>query len=103
MWKEFLEYAKQIFTLTQAVQKNKDDIKDVREDVKAVRQEINDVREQIKDLTKAFERLAYEIHRVGEHEQYQRQLMKLEQQNEMLRFQQRMLTGKTGEARDENA
>ena len=88
MWKTFLDVSKQLFAIVQETQKNKTDIKEIRE--------------QLNTLTKAVERLAYEIHRVSEHEQYERQLMKLQQENEMLRFQQRMLSGKTGEARDEN-
>ena len=103
MWKDLLEYAKQVFTLTQEVQKNKSDIVDLREEVKAMREEIADIREQIRDLTRAVERLAYEIHKVSEHEQYERQLLKLQQENEMLRFPQRLLSGRTGEARDDNA
>lgn len=89
MWKTFIDISKQLFTVVQETQKNKADIKEVRE--------------QLSDLTKAVERLAYEIHRVSEREQYERQLLKLQQENEMLRFQQRLLSGRPGDVRDADA
>ena len=110
MFKQFLELAGQIFTLTRDTQSNKssirearEEIKDVRQeikeverDVKDLRQEINDLRREFRDLTRAVERLAYEIHRVSENDEKERRLLALQLENEMLKFERRLPPGRPG-------
>lgn len=88
MWKEFFEYAKQVFALHQETQKNKASIQALQDDLKEARQEI-------KELTDAVRRLAYEIHRVGEDDRHEREKLVLQLENEMLKFERRLLTGQS--------
>jgi outer membrane murein-binding lipoprotein Lpp len=56
MWKQFYETVKQILFLTIQTQQN--------------REEIKELRLQVRELASALERLAYEVHRIGEKVDY---------------------------------
>lgn len=47
--------------------------------------------QEVRDLTRAVERLAYEIHRVGEKDDHEREKIVLRLENELLRFERRLL------------
>lgn len=76
MWKQILEMAKRLLLLAQDTQRNRDEIKELRQ--------------ELRDLTRAVERLAYEIHRVGEKDEHEREKIVLRVDNELLRFERRL-------------
>jgi hypothetical protein len=76
MFKRLLEMAKQLLTLTQETQHNKAEIKELRQETRS--------------LTEVVQRLVYEIHRVGERDEHERDKMKLWLENQLLRFERRL-------------
>jgi predicted nucleic acid-binding Zn-ribbon protein len=90
MWKQLYEWAKQLLMLSQDTERNRADIKDVRE--------------ELDRLTGVVQRLAFEVQRLGEKIDYgraaeanEREKLTLKLENEMLKFERRLLTGKSGE------
>ncbi len=86
MWKQILDWFKHLFTLSQQTQQN-------RADIKELRQEMTSFAENIL-------RLAYELRNFKDTEALEREKMALRLENELLRFERRMLKGKTEEDRD---
>lgn len=87
MFKRLLEMAKQLLTLTQETQHNKAEIKELRQ--------------ELRSLTEVVQRLVYEIHRVGERDEHEREKMKLWLENQFLRFERRLQLPKQDEAEKE--
>ncbi|MBV9848168.1 MAG: hypothetical protein JO250_00630 [Armatimonadetes bacterium] len=79
MWRQFIEYARQVLALKQQTDRNTADIKALQQDVK--------------ELTAAVQRLAYELHRVSENESHEREKMALRLELAMTKFENRLLTG----------
>ncbi len=96
MLKQFLELTAKIFSLTRDVQQCKADIKDVKQQITDMKQEINEVRREVHDLGRGFDRLAYEIRRVSDYEAQERKMMALQLENELLKFERRLPSGKSG-------
>src|SRR2546426_3242326 len=63
MFKRLFEMAKQLLTMTEETQNNKAEIKELRQ--------------EIRSLTEVVQRLVYEIHRVGERDEHERDKIKL--------------------------
>ena len=59
MWKQILDMAKRLLMVAEDTERN--------------RGEIRELREEVRRLTGAFERLAYEIHRIDEREEHERE------------------------------
>ena len=59
MWNQIADFAKQLFMQSQETQKNKGDIKELQKEVK--------------ELSATVQRLIYEVHRMGENEQHERE------------------------------
>ena len=76
MWKQVLTTAKRLILLEDNTKRNHD--------------EIQDIKKQVRDLTATVERLAYEIHRVSENDQHEREKLVLRLDNELLRFERRL-------------
>jgi hypothetical protein len=87
MWKHFIELARQVLRLAEDTQKNRADIKELHKEVRdlsiATERELNSMR-------RAIERLAYEIQRVDERSQAEREKLSLELENQLLRFERRL-------------
>ena len=79
MLKKLYELAKQLFVLVQESQRNKTEIKELRQ--------------ESKELTVAVQRLAYEIHRVGENDTHEREKLALRFENELLKLERRLPSG----------
>lgn len=80
MWKEAVNFAKQLFSLTRDVQQNKEDIKELRSEVKQLRQEFN-------ELTRVVERLVVEWRHDRERAEAERRVLLLEIENRFLRYE----------------
>ena len=76
MWQQIAEWVKWLFQLTQETRTNREDIKDLRQEVK--------------ELSTMVQRLAYEIHRVSEKDDHEREKIQLKLDNQLLRFERRL-------------
>ena len=57
------------------------------EDTKRNHDEIKELREEVRRLAAAFERLAFEIRRVSERDEHEREKLVLQLENRLLRFE----------------
>jgi predicted nucleic acid-binding Zn-ribbon protein len=76
MWKQIFDMAKRLLLLTEDTKRNRDEIKEMRE--------------QIRDLAAAIERPAYEVRRVGDRDEGEREKLALRLENELLKFERRL-------------
>ena len=76
MWKQFFSVMKQLITLTEDTKRNTNDI--------------HELQAQMRDLTIAFEQLRYEIRRVSEKDDHEREKIMLRLENELLRYERHL-------------
>ena len=76
MLKKLYELAKHLFILIHESERNKTEIKELRQ--------------ELKELTAAVQHLAYEVHRLGEHDENEREKLSLRLENELLKFERRL-------------
>ena len=62
--------------------------------------EIKELRQELKDLIAVVQRLAYEIHRASENEAHEREKLVLRLENELLKFERRLPSGKSDKEKD---
>ncbi len=86
MWKQILDMAKRLFMLAEDTKRNHEANKELREEVRR--------------LASAFERLAYEIHRIGEKEEHEREKLVLQLENRLLQFEKLLSSGKSSEEKE---
>lgn len=79
MWKSFYDMVRTLFRLSEDVQQDREEIKEIRKD--------------LRDLTLIVERLAAQVAFVGEREERERAMLVLRLENGLLRNQRRMLVG----------
>jgi hypothetical protein len=60
------------------------------------------LQKQVRDLAAALEPLAYEIHRVGEKDEHERERLILRLENELLKFERRLPPAKSEESKRKN-
>ncbi len=94
MWKDLIEFTKAVFSLQRDTQQNKDDIKKCERNIEILQQDVKDIRKEFSKLTVIVERLAFEIQRVSDRETTEREKMVLQLENEMLKFERRLPSGK---------
>ncbi len=101
MWKQIFEFAKDIVLLNREIQQNKEDIKEVRQELKEVCGEIRDLRTENQQLREEFaklimvaQQLNFDIQEVSQREQSEREKLILKLENEMLKFERRLPSGK---------
>jgi archaellum component FlaC len=80
MWKQIFDMAKRLLLLVEQTDRNRDEIKELQK--------------QFRDLAAAFERLAYEIHRVSDKDDHEREKIILKLENELLKFERRLPSAK---------
>lgn len=97
MWKQLLDLTAKLFSLSRDVQQNKTDIKKVEQDVKDLQRDFNELRREVRDMARGFDRLAYEIRRVGDNEAQERKLIVLQLENDLLKFERRLPSPKDKE------
>ena len=76
MWKQILTTAKTLFILDEKTKRN--------------HEETQEIRKEVRNLTSKVERLAYEIHRVRDNNEHERQKLTLRLDNELLRLERRL-------------
>ena len=79
MWKQFVEYATKVVTLTQRVQKQEETGKELRQEVKELSQKLD----QLADFVRS---LAFEFQRDRENAEKDREIQRLRLENILLRF-----------------
>ena len=94
MWKDLIEFTKAVFFLQRDTQQNKDDIKKCEHNTEKLQQEVKEIRQEFAKLTVIVERLAFEIQRVSDRENSEREKMALQLENEMLKFERRLPSGR---------
>ena len=88
MWKQIFDVAKRLLLLVEHTDRNRDEIKELQK--------------QFRDLAAAFERLAYEIRRVNDKDDHEREKIILKLENELLKFERRLPSAtKEEEPKDE--
>lgn len=79
MWKQLASFVKQMLLLT--------------EESKHHASDITKLQEQMRDLTLALEQLRYEIRRVSDRDESEREKMTLRLEAQLLRFERRLTSG----------
>jgi Skp family chaperone for outer membrane proteins len=80
MWKKVYEVLSRLFALTQKVEKHD--------------KEIADLREEMRNLTAIAQKIAFELQRLNEREMHEREKLELRLENQLLRFERRLPSGK---------
>lgn len=101
MWKQIYEFAKDVVLLNREIQQNKEDIKEVRQELREVRGEVRDLRSENRQLREEFgkliavvQQLNFNIQDIDNREQSEREKMALQLENEMLKFERRLPSGR---------
>ena len=82
MWDKIWDLLTKIATLTKDTERNSEEIKEIRVD--------------IRDIYSKLERLAYEIKRTQDEDRHEREKLALRLENELLKFERRLPSGKEG-------
>lgn len=90
MWKDIIQFGKDLLLLTRETQQNKADIKKGEDKTLALEREIDDLREDFNRLVHLVHQLTYDIEKVGNREKSEREKMALQLENEMLKFERRL-------------
>lgn len=86
MWSEIFSAVKQVFTLTEQTERNKEDVKEFRRDLKAVE-------DRLEQLTVLVIRLAQDIQNHKRETEQKHENLALRLENEMLKFERRLSSG----------
>lgn len=86
MWGKIFELVKDIFLLQRDTQQNKEDIKELRKELK-------ELRDELQNVVLIVQKLGYEIERIDNREQTEREKLMLQLSNEMLKFERRLPSG----------
>ena len=76
MWTKVVDLARVFFTLSEGLQQNRADIKELQR--------------ELRDLTSVVQQLSYEIGRVAETDSHEREKLALRLENELLKFERRL-------------
>jgi hypothetical protein len=79
MWQKIYEFGKQLLTLKSQVEKNTQDLKELRQD--------------LKNLTAAVQKLVYVVNRNSENDSHEREKLILRLENALLKVERRFLLG----------
>ncbi len=79
MWKSIFDLTKRLLLLAENTDRNRDDIKELQR--------------QMKEMTLAIERLVYEVRRVSDKNDHEREKVILRLENELLKFARRLPAG----------
>lgn len=94
MWKDILQFGKDLILLTRETQQNKTDIKKCEDKTVALEREVDDLREDFNKLVHLVHQLSYDIEKVSNREDAERKNLALKLENEMLKFERRLPQGK---------
>lgn len=111
MWKTLFELVRQVLRLAEDTQRTRSDLKEIQKEVrdlahKAEHEMLSMRREfgsEVRVLREAVDRLGYEIARVGESNAAERQKLVIQLENQLLRFERRLLLSKSADENDEES
>jgi chromosome segregation ATPase len=90
VWKQIIDFGRQLFTLTARVQKHEEDIKDLRQGLKEVRDEIRETNRKLDLLAVVVQRLDLRLDHERETAARDRENLILRLDNTLLRFERRL-------------
>lgn len=90
MWKDILQFGKDLILLSRETQENKADIKKCEVRTEAVERELDSLREDFNKLVHLVHQLSYDIEKVSNREESERKHLALQLENEMLKFERRL-------------
>lgn len=93
MWKQILEFARDIFLLQRDMQQNKDEIKECKQELKEARRETKELQTEFNKLLLLVQKLNSDVQHVAEKEEGERAQIKLELENALLKFERRLPSG----------
>ena len=94
MWTKILEYAQNLVFLQHETQQNKSDIKECEQEIKENKRDIEKLRAEFNNLVLVVQQLSFDIQKVSDREQSEREKMALQLSYEMLKFERRLPQGK---------
>jgi predicted nucleic acid-binding Zn-ribbon protein len=94
MWKDILQFGKDLVLLSRETQENKADIKKCEDRTEVLEREVDALREDFNKLVHLVHQLSYDIEKVSSREEAAREKMALQLENEMLKFERRLPQGK---------
>jgi len=94
MWKEILQFGKDLILLSKETQLNKADIKKCEDKTLALEHEIDALREDFNKLIHLIHQLSFDIEKVSSREEAERKNLVLKLENEMLKFERHLPQGK---------
>lgn len=94
MWKQIYEYTKDFLLLSRETQENKADIKEQKSEIKEIRSELKKLQIDFNNLLLVVQKLSFDIQKIDDREQSERREMALKLENEMLKFERRLPSGK---------
>lgn len=94
MWKQIYEFTKDFLLLSRETQENKADIKEQKSEIKEIRSEVKQLRSDFNNLVLLVQKLSFDIQDVSKREESARREMALKLENEMLKFERRLPSGK---------
>jgi len=97
MWKQVFDYAKDFLLLSRETQENKSDIKEQKTEIREIRAEVKQLRSDFNNLVLLVQQLSFDIQKVSDREQSEREKMALQLSYEMLKFERRLPQGKDSE------
>lgn len=89
-----MKFGKDLILLSKETQENKSDIKKCEDKTVALEREIDDLREDFNRLVHLVHQLGYDIEKVSNREEAARKNLALQLENEMLKFERRLPSGK---------
>ncbi len=84
MWKQLLDFGKQLMSLTREVQQTK-------EAIKAQGEEIKDIRKELIRLAEIVQEVRFDGQRAADNAAHERENLMLRLENALLKFERRML------------
>ena len=97
MWKDILQFGKDLVLITRETKENKADIKKCEDKAVALESELDALREDFNRLVHLVHQLSYDIEKVSNREQHEREMIALRLENEMLKFERRLPNSKDSE------
>ena len=86
MWKQLIDYGKQLLSLSRDTQQNKDALKEMRQERKEDKEEIKELNRKVERLTEIVQRLAYEVQRQNDKAETEHKMLLLEAENIVHRY-----------------
>ena len=97
MLKQLLDLTAKLFSLNRDVQQSKSDIAGIKQQITEMQRDIKALQKEMHDLARGFDRASFEVRLLAEHEAHERANLALRLENELLKFERRLPSGKSDE------